>query len=64
MAAKNLEEAIQKAMCVGAGKDFPVNLRNELRDYMSHEVMKVLGTKPTEEEAKVLYKFFKKVIGE
>jgi hypothetical protein len=64
MAAKNLDEAIKKSMTIGPAKDFPVTLKNEIRDLMAHEVMKVLGTQPTENETKLLYTFFKKVIGE
>lgn len=64
MAAKNLDEAIKKAMTIGSAKDFPVTMKNEFRDFLSHEVMKVLGEKPTESETKILYKFFKRVVGE
>lgn len=64
MTAKSLDEAIKKAMCVGNGKSFPAIMKMELRDYMAREVMSVLGEKPTESETEILYKYFKRVVGE
>lgn len=63
MTARNLDEAIQRAMTMGKASEFKSNMKNEIRDLMAHAVMTILGEKITESETELLYKFYKKVIG-
>lgn len=63
MAAKNLEEAIRKAMTTGKASDFPVNMKNEIRDLLAYALMRILGEKITEDDTILLYKIYKTMIG-
>lgn len=40
MAAKTLDQAIELAMTIGPANEFKTNLKKQLRDFFSHEVMR------------------------
>lgn len=42
MAAKTLDEAIKKGICIGPLANIEQTLKNELRDYFAHRTM-ILG---------------------
>jgi len=46
MASKTLDEALNKALCIGPLNEVKQNLINELRDYFAHRTM-IIGEDAT-----------------
>ncbi len=41
MAARTIDEALTRAICTGPAKDVLQSLRNELKDFIGHEIMRL-----------------------
>jgi hypothetical protein len=63
MVAQSLDEVILKIKSIPL-VGFDEKAKGEIRDFLSHEVMKFLGKSPSPEVSEALVNFFKKVVGE